>query len=408
MGVKILANKQQYLSAFDAIVVVLSVVTVIEVPLSIASGGYLFRSIWSDLLISSIFLLHFYLKKRTMTSMSKAALIGSFPFEFLIALTPLRFLSSIRIIRALRVLECLDILQWSKFRSRIFKAASIACGLSLVAHWVACLWMLVHPYDSGTFADNYLKSLYWAVTTLTTVGYGDITPTGTFDRIFAMGTMMTGVGVFGVVIGQFSSLIIQADRHKQEKTQRLNSLMDFLERYEVSHTLGVQVIQFYRHYVEKNIAEHDGKILGDLPDALQKELKLFMKIKFIKKLTLFRDLPHDCLKMIASKLTQEFFSPNETIFKAGDDAVEMYIISHGEVDISRSGKPITSLREGQVFGEIALLEETKRTADVMSITYTDLYRLQRDDYFAIAKEYAVLKERMESIYHRRQEANHER
>jgi len=228
-----------------------------------------------------------------------------------------------------------------------------------------------------------------------------VVPTGIADRIFSMLAMIMGVGVFGIVIGQFSSLIIQADRYKQEKSERMNNLVDFLERYEVSHQIGHQVIQFYRHYVEKNIAEHDGKILADLPESLQNELKLYMKIKFIRKLAIFRDLSHDCLRTVATSLKQEFYSPGQYIVKSGAEGEEMFIIAHGEVEVSREEQFLVSLKNGQVFGEIALVEKTTRNADVVSQTYSDLYVLTREDYFTITERFPELKERMLSIYQKR-------
>lgn len=66
-------------------------------------------------------------------------------------------------------------------------------------------------------------------------------------------------------------------------------------------------------------AEHDGKILADLPESLQDELKLFMKIKFIRKLAIFRDLSHECLRSIALSLKQEFYTPGQYIVRNGDE-----------------------------------------------------------------------------------------
>ena len=47
----------------------------------------------------------------------------------------------------------------------------------------------------------YIASLYWTVTTVTTVGYGDITPTAPAERVYAIICMVVGTGVFGYVIG---------------------------------------------------------------------------------------------------------------------------------------------------------------------------------------------------------------
>lgn len=388
-------------SPLGIIATFLSFVSILEVPLSFASGDYFFESLWIDLAMSSLLGLHFWRSRKERSLPYKLAFAGSLPYELVISVLPFPYMGALRILRLLRFASCYHILQWSGYRYKALQVGAVSMALALVSHWIACGWMITHHFESGNFAENYMSSLYWAVMTLTTVGYGDIVPNGVADRLFSMLAMLMGVGVFGMVIGQFSSLIIQADRYKQEKSQRMNNLIDFLERYEVSHQVGHQVIQFYRHYVEKNIAEHDGKILADLPESLQHELKLFMKIKFIRKLAIFRDLSHECLRSIALSLKQEFYTPGQYIVKNGDEGEEMFIISHGEVEVSREGQYLVSLKNGQVFGEIALLEKTTRNADVISQSYSDLYLLKREDYFAIAERFPELDQRMQTIYEKR-------
>ena len=57
-----------------------------------------------------------------------------------------------------------------------------------------------------------LWSLYWALTTLTTVGYGDITPQNDAERIYASCALMIGGFVFGMMISNVSALVLSLDR----------------------------------------------------------------------------------------------------------------------------------------------------------------------------------------------------
>lgn len=54
---------------------------------------------------------------------------------------------------------------------------------------------------------SFFKAFYWAVTTATTVGYGDITPTNDIGRVIAMGLMIVGIGVLGLFLATVSSIM---------------------------------------------------------------------------------------------------------------------------------------------------------------------------------------------------------
>ncbi|MCL5673086.1 MAG: ion channel [Deltaproteobacteria bacterium] len=56
---------------------------------------------------------------------------------------------------------------------------------------------------------SYFKAFYWAVTTASTVGYGDVTPTNNIGRVIAMGLMLVGIGMLGVFLATLSSIMFE-------------------------------------------------------------------------------------------------------------------------------------------------------------------------------------------------------
>ena len=80
----------------------------------------------------------------------------------------------------------------------------------------------------------------------------------------------------------------------------------------------------------------------------------------------------------------------------------MFIISQGVVDvILESGERVASLHDGQIFGEIALLKETSRSANVYSQAYCDLYKLTKKNFNEIIKRYPSLLKNIESATKKR-------
>ena len=94
----------------------------------------------------------------------------------------------------------------------------------LLMHLVACLWLIIGNYEYGHLPtwvdedlynsdnyDQYLISFYWAVTTITTVGYGDISANNNLERFFCSFIMLIGVICFSFASGSLASILGNMD-----------------------------------------------------------------------------------------------------------------------------------------------------------------------------------------------------
>lgn len=310
---------------------------------------------------------------------------------------PFRLLRMVRIIKVYYLVENITIVP------KIFKIQSIAVACLIVVNWIACTWIYVYPMGPDTDVTSYyIKAFYWAVTTLTTIGYGDITPTNNVGRIYTCFIMIIGVGMYGIVIGNISRMLASADRYKEQSREKINDLLMFMKHYKIPDKLQTAAINHYSHLYSKRLSDNDEKIIADLPHALQQEMQIYMKIKLISNIPVFQNCPHDCLKDVSMHLEQIYSSPGDMIIKIGDIGEEMFIIAHGNVDVVLpSGERVATLHDGQIFGEIALLKETTRTANIQSQTYCDLYKLTKKSFNEIVQRYPVLLSNIEGTTKRR-------
>lgn len=329
----------------------------------------------------------------------------SLPFDIIVSAlgfsVPVKLLSALRLMRIIRIVKLRTLYDIMDFLPKWVKIGLAASGVLMLIHWIACGWMIINPQTGLEPVTYYNMAIYWTITTLTTVGYGDITPTTNVARIYTMAIMLVGAATYGIIIANFSRLIMLADKYKEERKEKMANLHQFMKYYNIPMSLQRQVYSFYNHLLTKNISEEDSLIVKDLPQALQNELQIYQKIKLIKNVHIFKDCTTPCLKMIAQKLEQTFHSPNEYIIKKGDVGNEMFIIGHGEVEVSAGEKVLASLKAGQFFGEIALLEDTIRNADVKSCAYCDLYTFRKDDFIEVTEKYPDLGEKFNQIYQKR-------
>ncbi len=312
------------------------------------------------------------------------------------ALKLFKFLRLLRLIHIFRIIGDLTIV------SRSLRMIIYGTSFLIFANIVSCCWTLINPPADGDNVTNYIKSLYWTITTLTTIGYGDITPTTNAGRLFTMMIMICGAGFYGVVIGNVTKVINDGEKHKEKAREKMTDLVTFMKYYNIPERLQQNVYAYYQHLLNKRLTDNDNKIIGELPQALQQELQIFMNMKLVRGLPIFKNCSTGCLKEVASALEQKYYGPGQTIINIGEIGDEMFIIGHGIVEvILKDGNAVATLHEGQFFGEAALLRETKRNANVRAQSYCDLYRLSKEDFLAIIEKHPDLKENMENSTFRR-------
>ena len=182
--------------------------------------------------------------------------------------------SNLALLRALRVFRLVRLLKLLKLDAllgrleelldvnlRIVKLVFLVVKMFFVAHLLACGWFYVAThspggeswlttYDDGSAVDGplsrqYLFSLYWAFTTLTTVGYGDITPTNDSERQFATVALLAGAFVFAYILGDISSLLATLDRQAALVEEKMDAVKEYLAWRGIPRELSMRVRRYY-------------------------------------------------------------------------------------------------------------------------------------------------------------------
>jgi CPA1 family monovalent cation:H+ antiporter len=134
-------------------------------------------------------------------------------------------------------------------------------------------------------------------------------------------------------------------------------------------------------------------------------LDLGLKLtEMLGKVPIFAGLKEDQIARLAQLLTPELFTPGERIIRAGDQGDKMYFIASGTVDVLVVPDPVR-LKTGDFFGEMALLNDKPRNADVVSAGYTNMLVLKRRDFNTLLKAHTGLREKIEEIARKREAEN---
>lgn len=283
--------------------------------------------------------------------------------------------------------------------SQQFSLIYLVLVIFLVTHWISCGWLLIRTPDPQLSpTENYINALYWSLTTISTVGYGDIVPQNVLEKAYAIFTMLTGFAFFSLLIGQIANLLNRRDpanQHYLENTERLSQFMRYrplpLELQE-----GIQ--EYYQYKWQKRLGLNEEEFLDTLPLHLKTQVALQMKTDILEKIPLFQEASDAFIESIALHLQAVVFTPDSYITRAGEIGEEMYFIVYGEVAVlNEEGEEISRLSEGDFFGEISLFLHRLRTASIVAETYCDMYKLSKTAFDQVITHYPYFAAKIEAI-----------
>jgi len=226
-----------------------------------------------------------------------------------------------------------------KKERQILTASLLSLGL-LVVILSTALYLAERNAQPDVF-KNIPTALWWGIVTMTTTGYGDITPVTSIGRILGGLAMLGGIAMLAIPAGILASGFAEELRHREQ-----------INNWQI-----------------------------------------------ISNLELTRDLDSNCIADITRHLRSIVLPKNTVVFKKNSSPDAIYFIADGAVEVQIHPRPPSPiiLKKGDVFGEAGLLENRKRNATIRTIRATRLMALDLHDFHRLANDHASLKKKIESI-----------
>jgi voltage-gated potassium channel len=136
---------------------------------------------------------------------------------FDLAIVALPLVRPLRLLRLVVLVEVLQRAVGDAFRGRI--VIYTVSGVVLLIYTSSLAVFDKERYQPGATINSFGKALWWSITTVTTVGYGDVYPVTNTGRFIAVLLMVGGIGLVGVVTASLASWIIQRVTEEETATQ---------------------------------------------------------------------------------------------------------------------------------------------------------------------------------------------
>ncbi|XP_077359881.1 voltage-gated inwardly rectifying potassium channel KCNH6 [Festucalex cinctus] len=346
-------------------------------------------------------------------------LFAAIPFDLLIfrsgsdeMVTLTSLLKTARLLRLVRVARKMD--RYSEYGAAVLFL--LMCTFVLIAHWLACIWYAIgfveRPYtetgwldnlaeqlgktydesDSGSgpsVKDKYVTALYFTLSSLTSVGFGNVSPNTNSEKIFSICVMVIGSLMYASIFGNVSAIIQRLYSGTTRYHTQMLRVKEFIRFHQIPVSLRQRLEDYFQHAWSYTNGIDMNAVLKGFPESLQADICLHLNRSLLQTCKAFRGGSQACLRALTMRFKTVHAPPGDTLIHYGDILDSLFFISRGSIQIIRDDVVVAILEKDDIFGEPVHLYDDpgKSSSDVLTITYCDLHRILRDDLLEVLDMY---------------------
>ncbi|XP_056339550.1 LOW QUALITY PROTEIN: potassium voltage-gated channel subfamily H member 2 [Oenanthe melanoleuca] len=347
-------------------------------------------------------------------------MVAAIPFDLLIfgsgseeTTTLIGLLKTARLLRLVRVARKLD--RYSEYGAAVLFL--LMCTFALIAHWLACIWYAIGNVEgqrtgwlhalgqqigkplNGSFGpsikDKYVTALYFTFSSLTSVGFGNVSPNTNSEKIFSICVMLIGSLMYASIFGNVSAIIQRLYSGTARYHTQMLRVREFIRFHQIPNPLRQRLEEYFQHAWSYTNGIDMNAVLKGFPECLQADICLHLNRSLLQNCAPFRGATKGCLRALAMKFKTTHAPPGDTLVHAGDVLTALYFISRGSIEILRGDVVVAILGKNDTFGEPLHLHARpgKSRADVRALTYCDLHKILREDLLEVLDMYPEFSDR---------------
>jgi hypothetical protein len=240
--------------------------------------------------------------------------------------------------------------------------------------------------------DIYICSLYFTLTTIYTIGYGDITSNNLTERFYNCIFMIVGVMIYSFAVSSFSIIIAKSDKATKKLEKRMLILNEITNEFRVPSSLVEKIKKNLNYNFKQNYSsfyQEKYKFLKSLPKNLKNEITFFIYNKHLKNMLFFREdfinINFDFILSILPCILTVKMHKNEILFKMGDNVDETYIVKRGCLSLcvkeSHMSIEVAQIKVNYNFGEILMYTSEPSPFDLkVSSSNAEMMVIKKDKF----------------------------
>ncbi|NWR38576.1 KCNH2 protein, partial [Tachuris rubrigastra] len=300
-------------------------------------------------------------------------MVAAIPFDLLIfgsgseeTTTLIGLLKTARLLRLVRVARKLD--RYSEYGAAVLFL--LMCTFALIAHWLACIWYAIgnvegqstgwlhalgqqigkplnssDPRRGPSIKDKYVTALYFTFSSLTSVGFGNVSPNTNSEKIFSICVMLIGSLMYASIFGNVSAIIQRLYSGTARYHTQMLRVREFIRFHQIPNPLRQRLEEYFQHAWSYTNGIDMNAVLKGFPECLQADICLHLNRSLLQNCAPFRGATKGCLRALAMKFKTTHAPPGDTLVHAGDVLTALYFISRGSIEILRGDVVVAILGE---------------------------------------------------------------
>ena len=297
--------------------------------------------------------------------------------------------------RLLRLHQCWRtnkfIQQSQAYRGAISKMFPHLLFFAFVVHVFACIFFLIahiegidnswlQEYIQRGFSTSqlYAVCIYFVLTTILTIGFGDLHPTTSTERIICIFLELTGVAYEVLTISRIVQLIINPNRSNFVNSAQ--TLQEYLLKKKISKKYRNHVSHYNQMVWDSTHGAPPWETLfHGLPTSIKSSVTYEFCDKALSEMPLFYGMRQNFFLKFIESMNAFTFIPGEIIYQEGDSNFDLYIFKSGVIQMINNGQSyMTQETSNYVDGEKEFLFKIKRKQSLVALTFVEGWKASRE------------------------------
>ncbi|XP_070164150.1 voltage-gated delayed rectifier potassium channel KCNH8 isoform X5 [Polyergus mexicanus] len=255
-----------------------------------------------------------------------------------------------------------------------------------------------------THTESYITALYFTCSSLTSVGFGNVSANTFSEKFFSICTMLIGALMHAVVFGNVTAIIQRMYSRRSLYQTKLRDLKDFLILHQIPEELKQRMQDYFQTIWSLNHGIDIHETLKQFPEELRGDVSMHLH-REILSLPIFETAAQGCLKLLSLHIRNNFCAPGEFLIHKGDALSYIYYLCNGSMEVVQNDMVVAILGKGDLVGcDINVHLQygnngggttgtgsvdvvVKSSCDVKALTYCDLKSIHMQGLVEVLRMY---------------------